>query len=272
MTPRLDLWFARAALILVGAFGAVGCASETDEADETGGTSESAILGGQVETQHPAVGMLKFASGSFGTGTLVAPNVVLTAAHVAAGKPKHFFYGVPAAGRAPQPESLRSVAVLETLAHPCSVSERPWYCPKDAIDVALVRLATPIRDVTPVPMVIGPLEAFFGLYSPYEGDVCVAVGFGAHLAADGKPSMGTRRSAKSTIESVGDTELVTIWKTGIATSGDSGGPLICAGRIVGTVRGSASKVRPQGYNRTQEGYERTDLVAGWVQAGIRDWR
>jgi hypothetical protein len=205
--------------------------------------------------------MLRFASGGFGSGALVAPNVVLTAGH-----PTQFFFGSPPAGKDPRPENLRSVQVAETVTHRCYLTPKAAGCPGDPIDIALVRLATPITDVTPLRPVRWPLTYFWNFISPYRGDSCVAVGFGAFLSPDKKASLGVRRSAMSTIDTIGDTELVTVRGTGIATSGDSGGPLVCNGYIVGTVRGSSARL-PAGANafeRSHEGYERSDLWRGWI--------
>lgn len=251
-----------------------GCAADassddTSEADATS-SSADAILGGGVERGWPAVGMLRFASGNFGSGSLIAPTVVLTAAHVAAGKPTHFYYGTPPAGKAPTHENLRAAPVAEIIIHPCYEKPKSAGCPGDAIDVAIVHLAQPVTDIEPLRVVEWPLEYFWGKLSPYEGDSCVAVGFGAHLSPDKKATFGTRRSARSTVKSVDETELVTVRGTGIATSGDSGGPLVCGNRIVGTVRGASGGLTPGSpYERSREGYERTDLWRDWIARGGR---
>jgi hypothetical protein len=260
-------------LALLGVALLVGCGGAPDGASEEGatGATEDPILGGQVETSFPSVGMVRFASGSFGSGVLVAPNVVLTAGHVARGNPTQFFYGTPAAGKAPIPANLRSARVKETLVHPCytDLKGKPNPACSHVIDVALVRLEQDIVDVAPVPMEPRDLRYLFGLISPWEGETCVAVGFGAHLEPNGKATIGTRRSSRSTISDVDSTEVVVEWTTGIATSGDSGGPLICGGKIVGTVRGSVGAAK--GYERTNEGYIRVDLVRGWVNDTIAKW-
>jgi len=271
-----------ARVTLVAALGmtAAGCAADADaddEGDEADAVahSEDAILGGSVERGWPAVGMLRFATGSFGTGVLVTPTVVLTAAHVAGGRPTQFFYGTAPEGKTPTPENLKVAEVAETVIHPCYDTPKAKGCPdggKDRIDVALVRLTKPITDVAPVPMVQYPLEMLWGMLSPYEGDSCVAVGFGAFLGPDKKVSLGMRRSAKSTVAEVNATELVTIRGTGIATSGDSGGPLVCGGRVIGVVRGSAGRATPGSpYDRTREGYERIDLWRSWIATQTRAW-
>lgn len=254
-------------ILLVAFAGGFGGCSAVEGGDETPPeASTDTILGGGIERGWPAVGMLRFASGNFGTGTLISPTVVLTAAHVAAGNPNKFFFGTPGAGRDPVPENLRSVDVAETVVHRCYATPKAEDCPDDRIDIALVRLATPITDVQPLPVVRWPLAYFWNTISPYRGDSCKAVGFGAFLSNDGKASFGMRRSAKSIIDSIGDTELITVRDTGIATSGDSGGPLVCNDYIVGTVRGSSATAVPgeSPYERHKEGYERSDLWRSWI--------
>lgn len=272
MTLRTD--FLAVLVAVVAACALPGCAAEPSSDQEAGetGESEDAILGGSVESGWPAVGMLRFASGNFGTGALISPTLVLTAAHVAAGNPTQFFYGTPPAGKPPTPANLRSAAVAEIIIHPCYAAPKAAGCPQageakaNPIDLAIVRLAAPIEDVEPLRVVDSPLEYFWGRISPYEGDSCVAVGFGGHLLPDGKSVSGTRRSARSTIRSVDETELVTVRGTGIATSGDSGGPLVCGGRIVATVRGAArgGLVKGSPLERIREGYERSDLWRTWI--------
>ncbi len=257
-------------ILVAGAL--AGCAAET--AEETApASSEDAILGGRSEPSWPAVGMLHFESGNFGTGSLISPTMVLTAAHVAKGNPTKFYFGSPPAGQPPTLANLRSVAVAQIIIHPCYDAPKGFFCPNDGpIDVALVRLAEPIGDVAPLKVVDHSIFGFWQFVSPYIGQTCDAVGFGAYVGDDKKATFGSRRSATSRVASVGFTELATARGTGIATSGDSGGPLVCNGEIIGTVRGSAGGVIPKDaspYERVKEGYERSDLWRGWIASGGR---
>lgn len=271
----------KSSFLLALLVGLAACSAETDDpttadpqATPTGSSSEEAINGGQVERAYPAVGLLRFPTGNFGSGTLIAPNVVLTAAHVALGKPHTFFFGGVDASKTPTSENMQSAPVKEWVVHPCYDKPDGPGCP-GKLDVAVVHLATNVTTVTPVRRYTGDIRLFWGLYNPFVGDVCTAVGFGAHLAPTAKNpnayTAGTRRSARSQVSEVTSTEVVVRWVTGIATSGDSGGPLLCNGQIIGTVRGSADATNV-GVERTREGYIRIDRVSDFVDAHVADWK
>ncbi len=253
------------AVVLLGLL--AGCSGAADEEDADVSAGEGAILGGQSDTGDPAVGMVRLPTGQFGSGTLIAPSTVLTAGHVVAGKPTQFFYGTPPAGKDARFDVLSVASIADVAAHPCYTD--PSKCGGQKVDVAVLHLAAPIRDVAPIAIVDQPLEYLWGLLSPYEGDSCTAIGFGAHLQGS-RATLQVRRSARATIDDVGIVELVTVWGTGIATGGDSGGPLVCAGRIVGTVRGSAGAVPSNSpYTRTREAYVRTDAHRDWIREQMR---
>lgn len=245
-----------------------GCTG--DAADDDAESSEEAILAGRREHAYGAVGLVK-QNGSIGTGVLVARDLVLTAAHVANGAVS-FHYGRVAPNVEPNEANLRDVRVVSKIVHPCFLRSAGEECPgpqREPIDIAVLRLAEPVTDVEPMKIVDQPLESFFGLWSPFEGDRCKAVGFGAHLLPDGRRILSVRRSATVEIEAVNVTEIVTVRGTGIATGGDSGGPLVCDGEIVGVVRGSAVPVPRGSVIRTKEAYERLDLHRAWLAAVLR---
>jgi hypothetical protein len=245
-----------------------GCAAETSEDGGDVSSDEGAINGGQTEVGYPQVGLVTIPPNFVGSGTLIGPSTVLTAGHVANAHAATFSYGTPAPGKPASRPNLHDVAVKDFVIHPCYL--KPVLCNGDKVDVAILHLAEPVRDVAPMPVVDAPLEYFWGLLSPYEGESCKAVGFGGHIETTGHVSFAARRSAAITIEAVNDVEINTVWGSGIATGGDSGGPLVCNGKIIGTVRGSAGPVPTWSpLTRVREAYIRSDRYRDWIRAQIR---
>jgi hypothetical protein len=173
--------------------------------DAGGPTAEesSAIDRGQVETGYPAVGKV-FYSGSGGscTGTLIAPQTVLTAGHCITETGMLF---------------AQSATSFQIDADPFR---------NTTLDAALIHLATPSFGVTPMGLNWGA--------PPAVGTICTAVGYGQHLEADGTFSTGVKRSATVQITSVSGTDINAQEVSGIIDHGDSGGPLVCNGVIAGT--------------------------------------
>lgn len=249
------------------------CAVEASAPDEI----RQPILGGQVESGHPAVGLLEFSTGNFGTGTLIAPNVVLTAAHVVRGNIQGFFLGqgMPI-GRGPNTASsdtMTKYELAEKIVHPsyeCDAlgKDAGADCAEwgdIAYDVGLVFLTEPVAGVAPVR---------FGTAAPNKDDVCLAVGFGDFVAdwdaADAAPTVKQKRSAESAVRNVRETEFETRWISGIPDSGDSGGPLFC-----NDTSGQRSLLGTTAYHRDGEGpahqrewFMRTDWAMGWIEREI----
>ena len=89
-------------------------------------------------------------------------------------------------------------------------------------DLSLVHLTSNVVGVTPL-----PVEAGAG---PIAGQQCTAVGFGL----DDARRSGSKRSCTEIVDYPG-TFLISVHRdSGIVDHGDSGGPLICNGRIAGT--------------------------------------
>src|SRR5262249_25649095 len=157
----------------------------------------------------------------FCTATLIAPDIVLTAGHCAdMFHPIEAFYtgqGKETTDRAADPSTLGMVRheVAAQVTYPTydSLNE----CPHPMPDVALVRLSAPIRNIRPA-KIGGP---------PTQGASCRAVGFGVHNTGDGGTVRLAKRSAMSTVVLRRKVSFDVKVGSGIADSGDSGGPLFC---------------------------------------------
>lgn len=241
-----------------------GCALATTEP-----ANESDIQGGAVERARPAVGMVRLVNGNFGTGVLIRPNVVLTAGHVAERELSGFYFGTPPAGKEPTMENLEHVAVAEQILGSCYASGGfPKAGCAENVDVGLLRLAEDVASVQPAPMYLGSLDEVAPVLRSAS---LVAVGFGCYTVPEsGAQTWGTRRSAISTFRALGSVELATRPATGIATSGDSGGPLFFNGMIIGTVRGGLP-VAGNSCGRSEEYYVRIDRVRDWIQTRLAAW-
>lgn len=205
----------------------VGCASRSEPAVNEPVANDEEIQSGRRERGYPAVGVVRMAtSQTFCSGTLVAPDVVLTAGHCAEDGEiiDAFFTGD---GQA-VPEDSVDPSTLGMVRHEVrDVVPYPGYdyfytCPNPTPDVALVRLKEPIDGVRP---------ARLG-GAPSTGASCRAVGFGQHDTKAG-PRFLEKRSATVTIGDVRTESFDVTAKTGISDRGDSGGPLYCDGALVG---------------------------------------
>jgi hypothetical protein len=155
----------------------------------------SAIVNGQPDTRHVAVGRL--ASGC--TATLVGARTVLTAAHCIAGSSEAT---VQLAGK--------EYASRRVVVHP------KYGVVSDSYDLGLVLLESAPGGVPPIPLALAP---------PAVGDALTLLGFG--ITAAGRSDDGTRRSATNTIAGVRSLSFTYCGSSGgvgnICTR-DSGGP------------------------------------------------
>lgn len=233
------------------------------------GEQRAAILGGSVASGDPAVGMLEFASGRLGTGTLIAPDVVLTAGHVVGGSITAFFTGAGVASK-PLDNTTSSPTMVrheigEKLTHPSYGCSASGTCDATGwdLDVGLVRLAAPITDLVPY-----TLDATL----PAVGDPCRTVGFGVHTAEGvtdyDLATVKQKREADVDVIAIEDTFVVVRWVTGIPDHGDSGGPLFCNGKLVAT-----TTLRVDGELAThREEYDtRVDRMLPWIQTKLAEW-
>ena len=263
----------RAAWVLVPLLSLLAACSgdggKTESAPEPVAQAGAAIRGGDVEMGEPAVGMLEFMTGRFGTATLIAPNVVITAGHVVGGSIKAFYtgLGIPTGDYlgTVSSDSMVKHDITEKLVHPSyqSAGKNPDYPGLD-LDMGLVRLATPITDIAPRKL---------GTMPPKVGKECKMVGFGRHEDPTDPMSatlflVKQKRSAVASVEVIQKDLIRVGWVTGIADSGDSGGPLFCDDILVGETCCHTDGEWPA---HKTEFYTRTDITLKWISDTMVFW-
>ena len=257
------------------AFGvlATGCTAE-DAPDHA--SSSARILDGTSSARHDVV-LLTGESGFVAcSGSLVAPDVVLTAAHCVPSV-RFAYVGFSKALEGATPvdtidagSASKRAAVVATAIAPGYVGGR---CPAVGSDVALLRLSAQLA---------GPVVSFGG--PPAVGAACVVVGFGRHnaeaypgfLESDlddnelAKFTTGEQRAARVRIvERNGETAFTATGLDGAHAQGDSGGPIFCGGHQVGVA--SCTWQRHEAILDLRKVYADLGPVRGFLDATLASW-
>ncbi len=214
-----------------------------------GGTVER-IIGGTVanSSQFKNVGVLKQRSFKFCTGTVIAPNWVLTAGHCCEGiRPsqlRQFSFEVDG----------RNYNWAATYIHPA-------YNFPDG-DVALIKLKTNVTGITP---------AVLRNAAPRVGDFMTIVGFGLTGTGASGTTGGSGIKRFGTVRLDGVDPFFVTWnfdspELNNTAPGDSGGPGFVGGEIASVCSGGSNEDAGWG---DQSFNTRTDAYRTWINTTLR---
>ncbi len=222
------------------------------------------IMNGVEELEHPAaVGLgLDGLGVTICSGSLITPELVLTAAHCTADFPEELVTALGVAFFGTRPLESDSRPIADVLVHPAYLRLDPEGSTLGEYDVALIRLGEP-ANVDPVWF----REARFT--DDVEGTTVVSVGWGV----DENDVSYVKRSAELVVDELDPMFLISrASKNPNSTSicsGDSGGPQYEVqpdGSLLQWSVHSWASTRCQG----ESGSVRTDVVADWILEHVAD--
>jgi secreted trypsin-like serine protease len=197
-----------------------GCAADPNDEPEDTGSTDSDIVGGQLTSSYPAVGALTLSDGfPFCTGTVIAPRVVVTAAHCLA-EPGTTASGIRFA-LGPDANNPQTVLRVKRIQYHPQYDDQQI---KNDIGVVILSSDAP---VTPVPVNTS-------MPSSWTGKSLTFVGYGVTNGST-QTGAGRKRVVSIPISEIGSTQFAYETRGKNTCNGDSGGPAFAtdsAGNLV----------------------------------------
>jgi V8-like Glu-specific endopeptidase len=226
------------------------CFARGESREERVAASRQAIVGGSADSADTAVvALLDPGTGALCSGMLVAPSVVLTAAHCLAGLDAGALE-VLVGGDSSKPDQTLTVA--RVIPYPTYDSQADGI--PGGVDLGAVVLSA-ATSVTPIEVRTDTTDAQL---TSAQVDV---VGYGASNGATLSGS-GTRRSVVLTVDTVCSRVLQAGGPDADACEGDSGGAVLLGGKLVAVVSGGRSGCASPTF------LTRTDAHADWIRTVV----